>query len=293
MPKAPSGSSSKPKMSACASKSDLVAMFSILSEQEKQLVNDCLVIHTLETGDDSFLHLNIAENQERIVALIDSYPSTGVIFDVLRDFGTDDLNSDHAMQETLATISRLVRKKNPLCIPVIAHHAITGKAGAAKATGFDRGSFGRNSKVLLSWARAQINIAPYQGDDNEVLIIASAKCNNAPEFAPFGVCLDFDTMTYERDDSVDIEEWKELVGNRSSKPKKKKTPADLLDLVPDNEAIQKNSLLDKATMAGIGINTARSLLRCLIAERQLFEHKIKRSGLRDEVLISRHEHPPL
>jgi hypothetical protein len=42
----------------------------------------------------------------------------------------------------------------------------TGKAGAATTTGFDRGSFGRNSKVLFSWVRAQINVAPYDENDN-------------------------------------------------------------------------------------------------------------------------------
>jgi AAA domain-containing protein len=141
-------------------KDDLSCMFSMLSEEEKRLVDDCLVIHTLETGDDSFLHLNVPENQERVGAAIEQFPWTGVIFDVLRDYSVDDLNSDWGMQETLAMIGRLTRKKNPHCIPIIIHHARTGKLAAASAIGFGRGSFGRNSKVLLGWARAQINVAP-------------------------------------------------------------------------------------------------------------------------------------
>jgi hypothetical protein len=56
-------------------------MCSILSQEEKRLVDEHLLIHTLETGDDSFLHLNIAENQQRAW--------TGVIFDVLRDYSVD------------------------------------------------------------------------------------------------------------------------------------------------------------------------------------------------------------
>ena len=35
-------------------KSDLAAICSKLSQEEKQLVHDCLFIHTLENGDDSF-----------------------------------------------------------------------------------------------------------------------------------------------------------------------------------------------------------------------------------------------
>ena len=109
-------------------KSDLWAMFSLLSQEERQLVNDNLFIHTLETGDDSFLHLNIPDNQERVAKLIDRYHPDGVVFDVLRDVAVDDLSADHGMQDTLAVIGRLVRKKNPNCIPLIVHHARTGKA---------------------------------------------------------------------------------------------------------------------------------------------------------------------
>ena len=85
--------------------------------------------------------------------------------------------------------------------------------------GFERASFGRNSKVLLSWTRAQINLAPYEADNNEVLVVASGKSNNAEEFEPFGIRLDSETMTYERDDSVDLEAWKERIGADTRKGK--------------------------------------------------------------------------
>jgi hypothetical protein len=62
------------------------------------------------------------------------------------------------------------------------------------ATGFDRSSFGRNSKVLFMWTRAQINIAPVRPDDNSLLIIASGKCSNSAEFQPFAARLDSHTM---------------------------------------------------------------------------------------------------
>ena len=64
------------------------------------------------------------------------------------------------MTATLTVIGRITRQGDPQRIPVILHHALTGKSGAARATGFDRGSFGRNSKVLLGWVRSQINVAP-------------------------------------------------------------------------------------------------------------------------------------
>lgn len=277
-------------------KSDLWAMCSVLSEEEKQLVDEHLLIHTLETGDDSFLHLNVAENQERIARVIEQREWTGVVFDVLRDYSIDDLNADHGMQETLAAISRLVRKKNPACIPGIAHHARTGKAAAASVSGFDRGSFGRNSKVLLSWVRAQINIAPYQGDDNEVLIIASAKCNNAQEFKPFAARLDFKTMMYERDDSIDIEEWLERIGGNggANARKQRKTPneikAAIMKHVPEFQPVHKKDVMAAAVVDGIPRDTVRDFVRVLLLDQQLFEWKIKRDRVYEGHLARYQQH---
>jgi hypothetical protein len=192
--------------------SELFAMYSDLSEKEKQAVEAGIFIHTLETAEDSFVSLKLVENEGRISAAIQEIQPTGVIYDVLRDYGIGDLNTDEGMTATLSVIGRLTRQGDPQRIPMISHHALTGKSGAARATGTERGSFGRNSKVLLGWVRSQINIAAYNPDDNEVLIVASGKSNNAEEFQPFAVQLDVDTMTYHRDNSVDIEEWKERVG---------------------------------------------------------------------------------
>ena len=270
-------------------KGDLAAMCSTLSEEEKQLVEDCLVIHTLEKGDDSFLHLDVAENQERVDALVETHPSDGIVFDVLRDFSVDDLDRDSGMQDTLAVISRLTRKRNPHCIPIIMQHARTGKSGAASATGFDRSSFGRNSKVLFGWTRAQINVAAYGPDNNDVLIVASAKCNNAPEFAMFAVRRNEVTMSYERDDSVDIEAWREYVSGNGKEPKREWMAEDVLGLMPEKPdvTIPKNDLIAKATCIDMPVRKIRPFIAVLIYEKKVKEHKSKRSARRDEVLLSR------
>ena len=87
-----------------------------------------------------------------------------------------------------------------------------GRAGSAKAVGYERQEFGRNSKVLQGYVRSVVNIAPEKSDSNETLIVASGKSNNSEEFQPFGIRLDPKTMTYQRDDSIDIAAWRELVG---------------------------------------------------------------------------------
>ena len=281
-------------------KSDLHAMCKALSPQDRQLVHDNLFIHTIENSDDSFVHLRDDRNQQRIENAIDLYRPDIVVFDVLRDFATDDLNADHAMQETLALIGRLVRRKNPLCIPVIVHHGRTGKAGYASATGYDRGGFARNSKVLNSWVRAQINIAPYHGDDNTVLVISSGKCNNAEEFKTFAVRLNTETMSYEYDESIDdidLDEWKDSVSHNGSPSEKRKKKTDdelktvICDLVPDPGTILKNSLIDKANGAGIGLRKTRNLIAELLDEKKLFLRETKRPGTNHEKRISRFPQP--
>jgi hypothetical protein len=160
----------------------------------------------------------------------DTNPS-GVLYDVLRDYGIGDLNSDEGMTATLSAIGRITRQGDPQRIPIVVQHALTGKSGAARATGLDRGSFGRNSKVLVGWARAQINLAPYEADNNEVLVVASGKANNAEEFQLFGIRLDSDTMTYKRDDSIDLDEWKERVGINGNSEARKVTIAHVVKIV--------------------------------------------------------------
>ena len=68
-------------------KSELCSMASILSEEEKRLVNEGVFFHTLETEADSLLSLAVEKNEKEIARLIQDLKPTGVIYDVLRDFG--------------------------------------------------------------------------------------------------------------------------------------------------------------------------------------------------------------
>jgi RecA-family ATPase len=278
-------------------KADLWAQCSMLTEGEIDHIDQHCLFHTLENSDDSFLTLANIENQQRIEDAIAKYKPDLIVWDVLRDFAVDDPNSDKFMQQTLSLIGRLTRKHNPACIALILHHGRTGKAGAASTTGFDRGSFGRNSKVLFSWVRAQINVAPYDENDNDTLIIASGKCNNAEEFRPFAVRLNKKTLSYEVDESItqeDIEAWHEEMGGKptSAKAKKKKTPkeikAAIMMHVPEFGSRPKKDVAAVAVVAGIPRDTVRDFLRVLVLEQELFEWKIKRDRVY-EVHLARYE----
>ena len=178
---------------------DLSRMVKTCTPDELARLDGGLRIHTLETEDDTFVSLSNPETGERIAALLRDFNANVIVFDVLRDFGTGDLNTDVFMTETCRAIGRITRDGDPTRIPLVVHHALTGKAGAAKATGFDRGSFGRNSKVLQGWARAQINLAPFSPDTNDVLVVA---------------------MSYDVDESVDLAEWQEQITGTAKTPAK-------------------------------------------------------------------------
>ena len=199
-------------------KDDLVRMLSAFKPEEQKHIKAGIFFHTLEGNDDGFLTLDF-ENKERIKNKLAETRADVAVFDPLRDFNPEDLNSDKFMGETLRDISQVTKRGNPKRVPLVIHHATTGRAGVQKTTGWDRSSFGRNSKVLQMMARAVINVGPAKPDDNSTLIIASGKCNNAPEFSPFAAKLNFETMLYARDEDFDLENWKEEVSSAKTRSK--------------------------------------------------------------------------
>jgi hypothetical protein len=248
------------------------------------------VLSTLEADDDGFLMLDV-ENSERIVNAIAAVNADVVVHDPLRDFGSDDLNSDRYMTETLREISRITKRGNPKRIPLIIHHAGTGKAGILKATGFDRSSFGRNSKVLFSWVRAQINIAPGSADDNNTIVICSAKCSNAKEFEPFAATLDEETMLYGRDEHFDFD-----AGQHSLESPRRGTDKLTIDLVLDSlpltGSIPKAVVIERLRDKGIGEKRSREFISANLAPLgPVHEWHIKRSGKRHEIHLALEPQP--
>lgn len=180
-------------------------------------VAENLLIHTLETDEDGIASLADFDNQATIEALIAEHLPDVIVIDPLGDFGMGDLSKDEDMRNTVRAISRICKKGNPDRAIIILHHSLTGKAGAMKATGYDRASFGRNSKVLQGWTRAQINVTGANPDNNETLVISCGKCSNGKEFAPFAVKLN-EGMIYEVDPRFDLEAWQADIGGKPKGP---------------------------------------------------------------------------
>ncbi len=184
-----------------------------LGTDNMEIFNQRVTIQCLEKDSDSFVSLDLIENQRKLEAAIAEVKPDNIVIDPLASFAIGDINKDADMQATLRTLSKICRKDNPQRGIIVAHHALTGKAGAAKAVGYDRSSFGRNSKALLAWARGQINIAAVGEDNHDRIIVACGKCSNAREFEPFAAALNAD-MIYELDDSVDVKVWQDGIAGK-------------------------------------------------------------------------------
>ena len=156
---------------------------------------------------DTMLNLDSPEVVSRIQQSLDSWMPDGIIFDSLYDFGIGDLNKDVDMRKTVTAISRVGRHRNPNRAIIVLHHSLTGKDSGAKAVGADRASFGRNSKVLFNWSRAQINMSAISEENNDHLAISCGKCSNGREFTSFAVKLDQQSLTYLIDSETNVSEW--------------------------------------------------------------------------------------
>lgn len=211
-------------------KADMEKLRSWVGEADWQLVEANLQIHTLEQDHDQFLSLNDHGCKERIAHTIKEAQADVVVFDPLFAFGTGNLNTDSSMMGTCKMLAELGRVGKTDCAIIVLHHTLTGKAGTKKAVGWDRASCGRNSKALQFWTRGQINVAPASADNNGKLVIGCGKNSNGPEFEPFGIKLNPDTMIYEVDPEFDVEVWKaDLDGDAPTTPKP--TPEAIAGLV--------------------------------------------------------------
>lgn len=189
-------------------------------------VQDQCIVHTLEHDSDGLVFLDNYDNREQISAAIKTSAPDVIPWDSLQNYAVGDLNKDNDMFKSLHEISMLTKRGNPQAIPLVIHHALTGRAGAIKMIGMEKGSYSRNSKAITAWARSQINVAVASPNSYETLVLASGKCSDGKDFEPFAVKFNEDTHIYERDEDFDIEEWVKKV--KSNKGPAVKIPNEVI-----------------------------------------------------------------
>jgi AAA domain len=234
-----------------------------------------LHIQVVRSDDDGFLYLADRATIARISATIQSIQPDIIVGDPLRDFGIGNLDSDADMIATLRELSRLVRLGNPDRALVLLHHALTGRAGVAKAFGLERAGFARNSKALLGWTRAQINVIPGEEDNNETLVLACGKNSNGKEFPPVAVRRNGDGI-YEVANDFDVESWREQVVN--GKERRVFSPKVVTEIDWPQRELEKKELA-KVIMdeVGCGKSRAYSLIEDAVADKLLRFTKLTRT----------------
>ena len=263
---------------------DLASLRAWIGEKHWAQVAFGIHIHTLEHDQDNFLSLDNEQTQHHIRQLIARIKPDGVAWDSLYNFGIGNLSSDEDMTGTLLAIARLSKAGNPERAIELLHHALTGRAGASKASGFDRASFGRNSKVLHQWTRAQINVAPGQPDSNDVLVVSCGKCSNGKEFPQFAVRLDPETMIYHPDEDFDLSAWQEHVSGKKEAAEPAITPERVAQLC--KPAMAKAELV-KAVMVDCYCERCMAYKHVQKAERRGTSNGTKRPNIttqRDHLL---------
>ncbi len=206
-----------------------------------QLVEGNLILHTLEADNDFCVNLENPEVFEACTAAVDQHSPSVIVFDPLKDFSLGNLNDDQDMGALCHTITSLTRRGDPNRAALALHHSRTGLAGAAGVSGYDKSSFGRNSKVLYAWSRAVINICPADPDNNDRLIVVNSKNNQGALFTPFGVKRDPQTLIFAPDSSFNVRAWETEFAGR--KPKAIEIdPAGVAALV-NGEPVSKRELV--------------------------------------------------
>lgn len=193
-------------------KADYQAMIAafVSTDGDKEDIRNGIRTITLEGEDDGFQIFSDPKNVLRIEKGIADFLPDAVVIDPLYDKWGEDLNGDAAMRDALGCIRRTIRRGCPDRVPVILHHALAGRMGAAKAIGYDRGAFARNSKVIQMWARAQINLFrdPSHPDteDGDWLVVACGKVSDGRPFSTFGSRLCPQSHVYVNNPAFDIRE---------------------------------------------------------------------------------------
>src|SRR5882724_8764223 len=231
-----------------------------LSKHELAQVEEHLLIHTLENDYDSFLSLEDDKIYAKVNDLIQKVKPDIIDWDPLNSLTDEDLNADVDMRKVCMKISRVTKQGDISRVPFVVHHALTGKTGAAKAVGWEKSSYGRNSKVLHAWTRAQINLAPRSPDDSTLLIMSCGKNNNGKAFPEVGVQFNEETGIYAIDQTFDPADFREQVGIAASS-KRIFSPRMILDFRWPAELLEKKSLVKAFTdESGCGRSRAYELV---------------------------------
>lgn len=231
-------------------KRDIEAMSAGLNAYQLELLNSHVFIHSLETSDDSFICLSDDKIKDKWRETVASIMPDVISADPWGEVQYGDPNNDLDTRQSIRELVRICNNVNPKSGIVILHHARTGRQNIAQAAGWDKANFGKGSKALYSGARAVINLAPADPEDNTKIVMVCAKSNDAPFFETRGIRLVEESMTYEVDPDFDLERWALDVEGKRSPGTAKMSIQDVVDACQDYVSGEE---LSKRLMADFGV----------------------------------------
>ena len=253
---------------------DLSAMVADLSEDERAAVGERIAYYRAPGRVCDFTAPGTLAAIRRAVS---AHRADVVAFDPLNEFSSGDLNADADMREAIARITGAAWGGNPEAAVCIVHHGRTGGKAAAAAVGWERGSFGRNSKALYAAVRCQLNVAPMDPEGHEGVVLACGKSNDARPFATRGLRLDERTMRYRHDPTFDLGKWQQdaegVKTGRPAKPPVESYSEQAVNILLNGGAMSAPLFMAKLHTITGGRDRGRQLRDILLAEGKVVKRE--------------------
>jgi hypothetical protein len=216
-------------------KGDLSRMMDNFTIEERDFIDQRLLLHAIVEDDDGDLWLGDAVTVARIKETIRSATPDVVVADPLSNMAPEDPSKPEGMKRTVRIFADIVRQTAPKAARILIHHAKPGRQNILGGVGFDASAYGSGGKGLVASARCQINIMPGAEEDSNHLVIACGKVNNCPPFATRGVILDGERFSYAVNEDFDLKEWKAHVEGKARAGHAFCTISDIVSVIYDGK----------------------------------------------------------
>ena len=196
-------------------KEDLQVMLQSATTDEANLIEKNFRALAITAEDDCDLNLGVETNLRRLkLTLAEENPGV-VVFDPFADMIDGDENVAQDVGRSLRTLRKILHTHAPRAAYILVHHARTGAANVAQAgDNFNSGNFARGSKALYSKVRCEIQLAPADRDNPNVLLLCCGKSNDCKKFETRGIIFDPEKFSYAVNDDFDLQNWRADVSGK-------------------------------------------------------------------------------
>lgn len=200
-------------------KSDLEKIDATLDARERALVDNHLRLLAITPDEEGDMNLGDEANRLKLATTIRVESPGLIVFDPFADMVMGDENSAADVVLTLRTLRGIQRKAAPKSAVIIIHHGRTGAGNVAQAgDNYNAGNFGRGSKTLYSRVRCEMQLAPGDRDNPNLIVLACGKANDTEKFVPRGIVFDPESFAYSVDATFDLDAWRsDVAGKRGNK----------------------------------------------------------------------------